>query len=80
MLPLGGGFLTGFIMLRTFAIIEDMWVARERYDVTKIWIPYLWFIFFSALFSLVPNAIPIAELQLIWVFVIAKMLTIKFRR
>lgn len=80
LLPIGGGFFAGLIMLRVFSIIEDMWIIREHYDFSKTWIPYFWFLFFSALFSLIPSAIPAAELQLIWVFFITKIIYPKFRR
>lgn len=79
LLPLAGGFLVGFVMLRTFAFLEGMWVDRERHDVTKIWIPYVWFLFFAKVFSLIPEAIPSGQLQLIWVFILAGVLALKGR-
>lgn len=78
-LPLAGGLLIGFVMLRVYATIEQMWIIRERNDISMLWVPYFWFSFFSSLFSLIPTAIPVAEIQLIWVFALSKVLIKKER-
>ncbi len=80
LLPGAGGFILGFIMLRTYATIEHMWLIRQHRDVTKVWIPMMWFTFLSAMFSMIPTMIPRMEVSIIWVFFITYILSIKFRR
>ncbi|OWW18567.1 hypothetical protein [Noviherbaspirillum denitrificans] len=71
LLPGAGGFLMGYLWLRSYVAVERQWISMQKQNWRKLWIPYFWWGFIVNLFTFIPSTIAVAMTQLLWLAVLA---------
>lgn len=73
LLPGAGGFIIGYAWMRLYAAIENLWIAFQRSDRQRLWIPYFLWGLVVNIFTFIPSTLAVAATQLVWVYMLTRV-------
>lgn len=73
LLPGAGGFIIGYAWMRLYGVIEKLWIAFQRSNRQRLWIPYFLWGLVVNIFTFIPATLAVAATQMVWVYLLTRV-------